>query len=136
MIDGLVAPLWMYDRSFIGKSRERLLGEVLVAPNFNRRMSQLRNKERLFGQSSSHLMNMSLRQPVTTRKKDRPLNETGFFKDTRATTYRERVRDNIFKRDKRKDFCRNKGDIPTYGNFANFKHIAVLNHINLAATGH
>ena len=40
------------------------------------------------------------------------------------------------KRDKRKDFCRNKGDIPTYGNFANFKHIAVLNHINLAATGH
>ena len=135
-LDGLVAPLWMYDRSFIGKSRERLLGEVLVAPNFNRRMSQLRNKERLFGQSSSHLMNMSLRQPVTTRKKDRPLNETGFFKDTRATTYRERVRDNIFKRDKRKDFCRNKGDIPTYGNFANFKHIAVLNHINLAATGH
>ena len=29
-----------------------------------------------------------------------------------------------------------KGDIPTYGNFANFKHIAVLNHVNLAATGH
>jgi len=135
-LDGLVAPLWMYDRSFIGKSRERLLGEVLVAPDFGRRMTQLRNKERLFTQSQSHLMKLSLAQPVTTRKKDRPLNETGYFKDTRATTYRERIKESIFKRDKRRDFCRNKGDIPTYGNFANFKHIAVLNHVNLAATGH
>ena len=81
-------------------------------------------------------MKTSLRQPVTTRKEHRPLADTGFFKDTRATAYRERIKDSIFRRDKMKDFCRNKGDIPTYGNFSHYKHIACLNHVNLAATGH
>merc|ERR1711871_1673481 len=100
------------------------------------KMHYLRGKERLFKAGQSHLMNLSLRQPVTTRKADRPLRDSGFFKETRATTYREKLRDTIFRRDKTKDFCRNKGDIPTYGNFSNYKHIACLNHINLAATGH
>ena len=135
-IEGLEAPLYMYDRALIGKTPKRLLGELLIAPNFAKRMKYLRNKERLFKAGQSHLMKTSLRQPVTTRKEHRPLEDTGFFKDTRATAYRERIKDSIFRRDKMKDFCRNKGDIPTYGNFSHFKHIACLNHVNLAATGH
>ena len=45
-IEGLEAPLYMHDRTLIGKTPKRLL-RAAIAPNFAKRMKYLRNKERL-----------------------------------------------------------------------------------------
>lgn len=135
-VEKLEAPLWMYDRKLRGTSMHKLMEDIVTAPDFPLKMNYLNGKERLFKISSSNLMKFSLRNPETSRMSARPLSETGFFKETRNAARGEEIWNATLQRNKKRDFCRNKGDIIPYGNFANYRHICTEQGVNLAATGH
>jgi hypothetical protein len=67
MVDKLEAPLWMYDRSWIGRKPRDLIKDAIASTNFPMKMKQLQSKERLYQLSSSHLMRESMKNPETTR---------------------------------------------------------------------
>ena len=66
-VDGLEAPLWMYDRSWIDRKPRDLVKDTLTSSNFPHEMKQMQSKERLYQLSSSHLMKQSLKNPETSR---------------------------------------------------------------------
>jgi hypothetical protein len=135
-MDKIDAPLWMYDRKLRGVSRQDMVNSLVTTPDFPLKMSYLNGKERLFKISSSNLMKFSIMNPETSRLSARPVSQTGFFKETRASAHDQQIWDATMSRNKKRDFCRNKGDIIPYGNFANYRHICTQQGVNPAATGH
>ena len=59
-----------------------------------------------------------------------------FFREDRNRAKTRAVGDHARTLDKAAGFGRTKGDIIGYGNFAQFQHISVQNHVNLGASGH
>ena len=59
-----------------------------------------------------------------------------FFREDRNRAKTQAVGDHARTLNKAAGFNRTKGDIIGYGNFAQFQHISVQNHVNLGATGH
>lgn len=136
LVDGLEAPLWMYDRSWIGRKPRDLVKDAITSNNFPNKMKNLRGKERMYQLSSSHLMRDSLKNPETTRFEERNLSARGFFKEDRNRHKEKQIWNATRKVKEAQPFNRNHGDIPSYGNFSNYKSICLKQGVNLAATGH
>jgi hypothetical protein len=136
MVDKLEAPLWMYDRSWIGRKPRDLIKDAIASTNFPMKMKQLQSKERLYQLSSSHLMRESMKNPETTRFSQRNLSQRAFFKEDRNRHREKTIMNATSKVCKAQPFNRNHGDIPSYGNFSNYKGICVKQGVNLAASGH
>lgn len=135
-LDNLEAPLWQYDRKWIGKRPRDLAKEIIKSKDFCKTMNYLTNKEQLYKLSSSHLMKDSIKNPETTRFADRNLSARGFFKEDRSRCKEKSLLGATRKVHEARPFNKDHGDLPSYGNFSNYKHICIQQGVNLAATGH
>jgi len=135
-MDKLEAPLWQYDRKWIGKKPRDLAREILKSNDFCMTMNAIGNKERVHKLASSHLMKGSIKAPDTTRFSQRNLSARGYFKEDRNRSHEKSLMEATSKVHNSQPFNRDHGDLPSYGNFSNYRHICSQQGVNLAATGH